>query len=158
MSKPIAHAPWRVGILAPRLKLLQMKQRGDIGEVAFLERALCLGYTCSKPYGDNASYDWVVGGSSRRLKRVQVKAAFGLHPTVNFYFVNSDRANRQPYKPAELDFLAVYIVPEDVWYIIPPRAFGTRASLFFRPFPMAQDRWRKYREAWWRLGKVAPRC
>jgi hypothetical protein len=54
-----------------------------------------------------------------------------------------------PYSPSEIDFFAVYIIPEDTWYIVPLLATRRRTSLLFRrkadPRPGLYD---PYREAW----------
>ncbi len=153
MPKTIARAAKAAEPNIRNLKNLQPKQRGNLGEIAFLHRAVSLGYVCSQPFGDNARYDWIVGGASRRLKRVQVKTVWGINPCLNLYSANCCRANGQAYKVSELDLLAVYIAPEDIWYIIPAPFFCGHFRLYFRPWPTAKDWWRKYREAWWRLGK-----
>jgi hypothetical protein len=53
------------------------------------------------------------------------------------------------YTESEIDFVAVYIVPEDTWYILPVREALERQVLLFRPtgYPNA-DPYAYYREAW----------
>jgi hypothetical protein len=50
----------------------------------------------------------------------------------------------------EVDFLAVYIVPLDFWYVIPVKAFAPSKCLRFYPEDEGSlGQYEKYREAWW---------
>ncbi len=129
------------------------KERGEYAELLFLQRALRLGYVVSKPYGDSAPYDFVVGGSRRRLKRVQVKSLWWQGQDGRYAVAAGCRAHPR-YTAEHIDVLAVYLAPKEVWYIIPVEAFAPRTSLTLRPWDAEQDEWRKFREAWWRLGRV----
>jgi len=53
------------------------------------------------------------------------------------------------YTESEIDFVAVYIVLEETWYILPVREVLQRQSLLFRPkgYPR-RDPYAYYREAW----------
>jgi hypothetical protein len=53
-----------------------------------------------------------------------------------------------PYDKHEIDFLAAYIVPERLWYIIPVEAFSPTVSLWFFPRRGSRGRYEKYRRAW----------
>jgi hypothetical protein len=135
---------------------------GELAEAIFMDRAIRLGYIVSKPYGDSAPYDFVVGGISRRLKRVQVRATFKLD-LQDRYSINAQahgrtlRHDARPYTPNDIDFLAAYVAPLDLWYILPVNAVSHRTKLFFYPHAPVRDcQWRKYREAWWRLGRRLP--
>ena len=84
------------------------------------------------------------------LWRVQVKCSTQLFE--GLYRVNAHRracGRAVPYLPGEIDFFAVYIIPEDTWYIIPLHATGGVTSLLFR---RRADRrpglYDAYREAW----------
>ena len=85
-----------------------------------------------------------------RLRRVQVKGTTQL--VEGLYRVNSCRrvnGSVVPYTPAEIDFFAAYIIPEDTWYILPVQVVTETTSLLFRRKadrkPGAYD---AYREAW----------
>jgi hypothetical protein len=56
-----------------KLSTLPPKAAGEAAELAFMARAAALGLAISKPLGDSASYD-VILGSCGRLLRVQVKS------------------------------------------------------------------------------------
>jgi hypothetical protein len=127
----------------------ETKRLGELAEIAFLHKATSLGFEVSKPYGDSEHYDFIVG-SERHLWRVQVKST----STVlnGRYHVNSGRHLHQrvsPYSTSEVDFFAVYIRPEDTWYIIPARIIYPRVSLLFcsRRDPK-RGVYGAYREAW----------
>jgi hypothetical protein len=66
------------------------------------------------------------------------------------------RANRRSraYTASEVDFVAVYIVAEKTWYILPVRAVTQHRQLLFRPKGYhRRDPYAQYREAWHLLGK-----
>ena len=127
------------------------KKKGELAEMAFIYKAESLGFDVAKPYGDSNRYDFVVR-SGQRFWKVQVKAtgfiAFGN------YRVHAERIQRGraiPYTADEIDFLAVYIIPEDTWFIIPVRAFtpSQESSTSIPAGTPDGGRYEKYREAWW---------
>ena len=48
----------------------------------------------------------------------------------------------------EIDMLVAYIVPEDVWYIFPPSAFGTMGGINIFTQGKRTTKYEPYREAW----------
>lgn len=84
------------------------------------------------------------------LWRVQVKCSTQLFE--GLYRVNAHRrlnGRAVPYLPGEIDFFAVYIIPEDTWYIIPLYAtFGVTTLLFRRRTDRRPGLYDAYREAW----------
>ncbi len=126
--------------------------RGELAEVLFSARALRLGYEISKPYSAGSAYDWVVGGRSRRLKRVQVKSAW-VADARGQYSVPAGSNAYPVYTADEIDFLVAYVGPEDAWYVIPVAALGSSQSLTLHPRDPLHDPWGRFRETWWRLGK-----
>jgi hypothetical protein len=124
-------------------------KEGEQGELAFLSKASSLGFALSLPYGHMQRYDFVVDSGSR-LWRVQVKTCN--HMLNGLYLVGTHhRANRRSlaYTEAEIDFVAVYILPEKTWYILPVREVTDHRQLLFRPkgYPR-RDPYAHYREAW----------
>ena len=112
------------------------KRRGELGEITFLQRATALGLRVSKPFGDSDRYDFIVDNGLRRWL-VQVKSS-GILCARNVYHVNAGRhvyagCHAVPrlvsYQEHEIDFLAIHIVPEDTWYIVPLAALAGRVSL-----------------------------
>ena len=123
------------------------KRRGEAAEAAFLARATHLGFTVCLPWGDSERYDSVVDMGNRFL-RVQVKSATGY--AEHRYRVKTAGASGVPYTASEIDFFVAYIVPEDIWYIIPIAAIGHRKGVRFYPNARhpSRARFEKYREAW----------
>ena len=129
---------------------LTAKRRGEAAEASFLERAIHLGLQLAKPWGDSAPFDFIVIGETG-LHRVQVKSVRTCHRRHNSYHVGVGRGQHQKraYSPQEIDFLAVLVVPQDAWYIIPVRALGGRKTLRLGSgHPHSRRLFEPYREAW----------
>jgi len=120
------------------------KRRGEAAEAAFLARATYLGFSVCIPWGDSNRYVEL----DRGFLRVQVKSATRYAETR--YRVKTTGANGQVYTSKEIDFFVGYVVPENIWYIIPIQAIGHRKNIRFYPTTRRQSRamFEKYREAW----------
>ncbi len=123
------------------------KRRGEAAEAAFLARATHLGFSVCIPWGDSNRYDSVVE-LDRGFLRVQVKSAT-LYAE-NRYRVKTTGASGKVYTSKEVDFFVGYVVPENIWYIIPIQAIGQRKGIRFYPHTRRQSKamFEKYREAW----------
>jgi hypothetical protein len=130
------------------------KQRGEWVELQFMLQAVRKRFRVSKPWGDSSPYD--VGVEyGRQFLRVQVKSTS--YRVGNGYlcgFKPNQKSKR--YTAWQLDFFAAYIVPEDVWYIIPAIVvLKTKSNnLMLCPVqPMRRDcyKYEHYREAWEQL-------
>jgi hypothetical protein len=125
-------------------------ERGDLTEVAFLHKAMSLGFMVAKPYGHNHRYDFIVEGG-KNLWRVQVKTSICVEGDLyNVSVRHSLNGVRIPYTEAEIDFVAVYLIRLETWYILPVREVVGRSTFLFRG-PNAshrRDPWAYYREAW----------
>jgi hypothetical protein len=122
------------------------KRRGEAAEAAFLARATNLGFSVCLPWGDSERYDSVVTMDQGFL-RVQVKSATRYLETR--YRVKTTGASGTVYTAAEIDFFVAYIVPEDIWYVIPIAAIGHRKGARFYPHThRSHGHFEKYREAW----------
>jgi hypothetical protein len=123
-------------------------KKGEIGELAFLHKAASLGFALSLPYGAQP-YDFVVEGG-RSLSRVQVKSVASM--TGGLYHVGIRHCTEhkaKAYTESEIDFAAVYIIPEGTWYILPVSEVVGRTALKFRPKGYRRlDIYAHYREAW----------
>ena len=122
------------------------KTKGEYAESAFMTRAIGLGFSVSRPFGDNHRFDFLVCARRGPIIRVQVKSCWTR--VKNAYFLNTAAARRHRYRPGEIDFLAGYVVPLDVWYIIPVRALRSRMSVVFPHIPSSRGRLEPFREAW----------
>ncbi len=140
MQKPTARQR------APR----ESKRRGELVELAFLHMATAMGLKVSKPYGDSGRYDFIVD-TGRRLFKVQVKStsyakssqAYGASVGRNLH------GRVVPYLRSQVDFIAIYVVPEQTWYILPMRAVVGQVTLRLpsKSNPKLGS-FGKYRNAW----------
>jgi hypothetical protein len=123
------------------------KEKGELGELAFLHKAASLGFGVAKPYGDSECYDFILD-SGERFWRVQVKSIYGL--SRYGYRAISQRSNNQPYTAADIDFLVVYVVPLNLWYVIPVNHVAASTVVTFYPSGCRKSagRYECYREAW----------
>ena len=123
------------------------KKRGEAAEAAFLARATHLGFSVLHPWGDSNRYDAAVD-LGRMILRVQVKSAASLRK--GGYTIRATGGDGHIYTVAEIDFIAGYIFPENIWYIIPVEAVQSRGMIEFRPHSRRQVKpiYERYREAW----------
>jgi len=119
------------------------KVRGEWAESIFLARASEHGLTVSKPWGDSARFDCVVG-TPGKFAAVQVKSTVAELPGGTGYNCSVCHSH-QLYEPGAFDFLAAYVVHEDVWYIIPEIAMRGKKTLSLYT---EGGRYEQYREAW----------
>lgn len=130
------------------------KERGEWVELCFMAKAAGMGMLVSKPLGDSCRYDVLVEVSGR-IVRVQVKSTM-YRRRGNEYSMNVMGPGRKRYKKGTVDFFAVYLIPEDAWYIIPYEVLGKSVTIHFVPGGRRQ-KYAKYREAWNLLrGKRGP--
>jgi hypothetical protein len=123
------------------------KQQGELGELAFLHKAADLGFGVAKPYGDSAGYDFILD-SGERFWRVQVKSIY--KTSRHGYQAKAQRCDHSPYTAEQIDFLVAYVVPRDIWYVIPVDCISVSTSLGFYPSGCRRNsgRYEAYREAW----------
>jgi hypothetical protein len=131
------------------------KARGELAEAMFVAKAMSLGFAVSKPFGDSAKYDFIVDAGGR-LSRVQVKSAWVACRGSTYQFAAAPaRTGRfvvRPYRRNEIDFLVAYVVPEDIWYIIPIAVIIQHNHLLLKT--SAHHALARYREAWGLLAKA----
>src|SRR5690242_6769882 len=89
------------------------KDEGELAELAFLHKAARLGFGVAKPYGDSERYDFILD-SGERFWRVQVKSVYAR----TRYHARSGHGEQAVYTAEEIDFLVVYVVAHDAWYVI----------------------------------------
>lgn len=122
------------------------KERGEWAELCFMARAAGLGMYVSKPYGDSRRYDVLVEAGGR-IVRVQVKSTI-YRRRGNEYSLNVTGPQRKKYKAGTVDFFAVYLIPDEEWYIIPYEALGKHLTLHFISGGGGRHKYERYREAW----------
>src|SRR5580700_5862224 len=87
------------------------KRRGEWVELLFMTVASGLGFNVAKPWGEPPRYDVVVELNGRFL-RVQVKSTEMWLGTC--YLCQLYRFGRPHYTPKQVDYFAIYVVPEDI--------------------------------------------
>jgi len=128
------------------------KKRGEWAESVFLVRAGEEGLSASKPWGDSRSFDCVVGRPGRFVA-VQVKCTIAKLESGEGY-ICSTCSSHKPYQRGSFDYLAAYVIPEDVWYIIPGRlVFGLKSISLCTV--TGEAKYEEYREAWGLLRKAS---
>ena len=123
---------------------LDTKRRGELAELAFLRKAISLGFGVAKPWGDSDRFDFILG-HERLLWRVQIKSVWGQGP--NYRLGISRSGGRRPYTADEIDFLAAYVNAEDLWYIFPVNFLGGRTMFCITPH-FQKSPFRKFLEGW----------
>ncbi len=102
------------------------------------------------PWGDSDRYDFIVDGGGKRW-RVQVRSTeqpfghrgYAVHASV---YVGRKIVGLTA---KDIDLIVAYLVPLDLWYVVPVEAFVPRKNLWFYPMGSKKGaRFEKYREAW----------
>ena len=124
--------------------LTTRKSRGEAAEAAFLAKAASLGFGVAKPWGDSERYDFIID-SGHNFWRVQVKST---QRYSNFRYQVKTSGWKAAYTPRDIDFLIAYIIPEDLWYVVPISAVVAHQHLRFYPHSGRNAQLEKYREAW----------
>jgi hypothetical protein len=119
------------------------KERGEWAELCFMARAAGMGMSVSKPHGDSRRYDVLVE-TGRRIVRVQVKSTIFREGSG---YSCSLKDSRGPYKKNSFDFVAAYVIPEDVWYILPEKVVRGKWSIGLNP-KLEGAKYNQYKEAW----------
>jgi len=127
----------------PGVNIPHAKLRGEWAELRFMTRAAELGFRLAKPWGDNSPYDLILDSAGHFL-RVQVKCT--LQKRWHSYRCHLD-SNGEPYSPDEVDFIAAYIIPVDVWYILPIAAIEGQPDILLTPH-RKNSKHARYKEAW----------
>jgi len=120
------------------------KQRGEWVELLFMTRAVERGFNALKPWGDSARYDVSIEHNGRFL-RVQVKCTETWIGSA--YRCTLVAAHQRPYTAADLDYFAIYIVPDDIWYFFPVRVLEGQSAVVLTPHRKGHKH-EKYKQAW----------
>lgn len=142
------------------LKIRDSGRRGEWAELRFMAKAMEHGYRLTKPWGMHSPYDLVIdlGG---RFMSVQVKSTTyqrrrGDHQRDGRFAVSLSAYGRPKYGIRDFQYLAVYVIPRDVWYIIPFELVRGRQGILLRPDDPPGHGYERFREAWHLLREVPP--
>ncbi len=122
------------------------KERGEWAEVRFLSRAMEQQFRVAKLWGESAPYDLMVEQHGV-AHRVQVKSTIR-SPKGGAYPCHMPEGKRSARVLEEIDFVAAYVIPLDLWYIIPAGVVAKRkGSIWLAPW-RRQSKYERYLEAW----------
>ena len=127
------------------------KKRGEWVELVFAVRATGLGLVLGRPWGESSGYDFTVD-AGWRIVRVQVKSTM-FREGSGYSCTLKD--SRGPYKKNSFDFVAAYVIPEDVWYILPEKIVRGMWSIGLNP-GLEGAKYNCYKEAWHLLSGEKP--
>ena len=129
---------------------MNTKRRGSQYEAAFVTQALKRGLDILEPVGDYMIYDLMVSNSAGRIQRVQVKGTSSQIKNKPGYKVIAASGNlkKVPLNPDDVDVLAVYVEPCDVWYLIPVRKLDGGVSVYLNPATKVNATYEVWKEAW----------
>ena len=120
------------------------KRRGEWVELLFMTVASGRGFNVAKPWGEAPRYD-VALELDGQFSRVQVKSTDMWLGTC--YLCQLHAFGRRAYTPKEIDFYAIYVLPEDVWYIFPVRQLAGKRTIALTPH-LKGHKYERYMEAW----------
>jgi PD-(D/E)XK endonuclease len=127
------------------------KKRGEWAELVFAMRAIELGLRLGRPWGESSGYDFTVDQGSR-IVRVQVKSTISRQGK-GYWCTLKD--SKGPYKKGSFAFVAAYVIPEDVWFIIPEKIVRGMWGVGLYP-KLESAKYREYQEAWHLLRGETP--
>ena len=133
------------------MRIKNCKKRGEWAELVFAMRALQLGLFLACPWGESSGYDFTVDQGTR-IVRVQVKST--IFPEGNGYSC-SLKDSKGVYKKNSFDFVSAYVIPLDIWYIIPEKRIRGQWSVGLHP-ELKVSKYGQYEEAWHLLSGAAP--
>jgi hypothetical protein len=123
------------------------QRQGELAELVFAQRAAELGLRVSKPYGESSAYDFIVDNKGV-LTRVQVKSVGVAEDGVYRVGSGNGHSSKRGYTRKEIDVLAAFVIPENVWYLIPVSAFSPVKSIHLCPARKSKRKFERFREAW----------
>jgi len=128
------------------------KERGEWAELRFMAKAAELGFRLTKPWGDSAPFD-VVLWQGHHFIRIQVKStmckarARKPHHQQGAYTANMRHISARRYRKSDFDFVVVYVIPLDLWYILPSKVATNRTAVRVVPGDK-RNRYERYNGAW----------
>jgi hypothetical protein len=128
------------------------KLQGEWAELLFMARAAELGLSIVRPWGDSSPYDVglvlnnnAIANARPDLLRIQIKSTRCRH-SAGAYKCHID-SNGVPYGLHDLDFIAAYVIPVKLWYIIPLAATHGQSEVLLAP-NRPKSKYAKFKEAW----------
>jgi hypothetical protein len=125
------------------------KQQGEWVEMQFMARAAANGFTVTKPWGDSVRYDFAIELKGK-FQRVQVKSTAsrdGASYACNTVW-SAPQGRSRKYSPKDIDFFAIFVIPDEAWYILPIAELKRARSTFYLNPRNPKSRYFRYLEAW----------
>jgi len=138
--------------MAAGMKIKNCKKRGEWAELVFAIRAIEQGLQLARTWGGASGYDFTVDQGAR-IVRVQVKSTIFKEAAEGYSCTLKD--SKGPYKKNSFDFVAAYVIPEDVWFILPEKKIRGMWSVGLYP-KLETAKYRAYQEAWYLLRGESP--
>src|SRR5437879_4424598 len=134
---------------------LNPKAVGEAFENLFAWELMRRNLTISKPAGDSARYDSIVDRGRnhprdgfRRLVLIQIRGTLRLNGRLNKINTRSGRYLHK-LSPKDADFLAAYVAPHQIWYIIPVKKFSPACHISLYPhIKNSKGRFEMFRHRW----------
>lgn len=134
------------------------KRAGVLYEYEFFTRALKQSLEVFIPAGDHLPVDCLVVNSDEKIFRVQIKGTSKKYKDYGDQKRNYDRykvsagtgqRSKNPIDCIKVDILAVYIEPEDLFYIVPCESLGGTIGPWFYPtLTDTKAKYEVYKENW----------
>ena len=114
---------------------MNSKDKGNIGEAVFMAEMIKQGCIVSKPFGDNARYDFIVDVGGKLLK-FQVKYCNSINENQGIVCPCASSTNHTTNKhystyENDVDYMAFYIAPYDKLAIVSLKEIGNKKSIVF---------------------------
>ena len=119
------------------IRLMNTKDKGNVGELVILSEFVKRGVPVSIPYGDNTRYD-LIAEFNGKLNKIQVKYCSQVTKEGSILCksasVNRDTGKRSTYE-SEVDYLAFYIKPWDMACLVPMSEIKKKTTFTIRNSP-----------------------
>jgi hypothetical protein len=125
------------------MKIKHPKLRGEWAEMCFMTRAAEHGLCVTRPWGEMSRYDFAVEYKAHFV-RVQVKSTMFLD---RGGYTVTVRGWRGKYTGDPFDFVAAYLIPLDIWYILPVDSFKMQGNVGLYP-KLKKSKYGRFKEAW----------
>src|ERR1017187_3592545 len=125
-------------------RIKNCKKRGEWVELVFAARAMWEGLRLARPWGEWSGDDFVVDQERGRRVRVQVKSTMFKEGTG---YSCTMKDSKGPYKKNSFEYVAAYVIPENVWFIIPEKKVRGKWSVGLYP-KLERSKYGEYKEAW----------
>jgi hypothetical protein len=110
------------------MKIKQANLRGGVGGVAVYVAGIEEGLHLSKPWGEATDYDFIVEDRGGRAGAGEVDDARG---SGRIFVHGAGERGAVPVR--SFDYLAAYVLQEDMWYIIPAEMVVGQGSIAMYP-------------------------